>query len=414
MSTTTTVTETVPVKATVKPHKDSMKSTWRNNPSVWGPAHRILNLIDLFSRYEDRPIPHHDKTDKVPYLSEFQTNRWILSFAFLTMALHQAYMWVTGQNLGYVGAFVLYSAAYQINAIILVRLLRRLGHLYGFFDGDSHDRDGVPDNNVAKTFISLAATTFFRPLMTVALSYKPDQGPMSFNPLWLVVEIGAYSVILDFYFYWYHRCVHEFDGLWKYHRTHHLTKHPIALLSAFADEEQELFEILGCPLLTFLTMRLFGLPMSFYEWYVYTRTLSSRRRADVSQVGVLRVRHFRRGVRTLGPARVRHAAVVRVPAAHRVRRGARGRGPRPAPPLRVPQVGQLRQADAAVGHHLRHVPAAHRERRGQRRLRDARGAAGAGVAGAAAQDERAGSGAADEKGMRSGGEVWGMEANCDI
>jgi hypothetical protein len=33
--------------------------------------------------------------------------------------------------------------------------------------------------------------------------------------------------------------------LWKYHRTHHLTKHPNPLLTLYADTEQEFFDILG-------------------------------------------------------------------------------------------------------------------------------------------------------------------------
>lgn len=261
---TTTLTETAPSKG----HKDSMKSTWRETGKGWKASHYILTFLDVFSSYDDRPIPKHNKGDKVPYLSEVQTNRWILFHAFIPLAIHQAYIWITGKDLGWYGAFTLYSTAYQVNAIVLVKLLRRLGHIYGFYDGDEHGRDGVPDNKVRKTFISLAATTLFRPLMTVGLSYRPDQGPMMMSLPWLFAEIGAYSVILDFYFYWYHRCMHEFDSLWKYHRTHHLTKHPIALLSAFADEEQELFDILGCPLATYLTMKLLGFPMGFYEWYV--------------------------------------------------------------------------------------------------------------------------------------------------
>lgn len=261
---TTTVTATAPPTARV--NKDSMKSTWRKHPETWKFPHHILTFLDVFSSYDDRPIPKHDKGDKVPYLSEIQTNRWILFHAFLTMGIHQAYIWLTGRTLSYVGTFLLYSISYQVNAIMLVRLLRRLGHIHGFYDGDQHARDGVPDNNVAKTFISLFSTTFFRPIMMVALTYKREQGPTSISLPWLFVEIGLYSVILDFYFYWYHRCMHEFDSLWRYHRTHHLTKHPIALLSAFADEEQEIMDILGIPLATYVTMKLLGCPMGFYEW----------------------------------------------------------------------------------------------------------------------------------------------------
>lgn len=79
---------------------------------------------------------------------------------------------------------------------------------------------------------------------------------------WLPLELGLYSVVLDFFFYAYHRSCHELDGLWQYHRTHHLTKHPSPLLSSYADSEQEVIEIALVPLLTYATLKyVFGLPM---------------------------------------------------------------------------------------------------------------------------------------------------------
>lgn len=66
----------------------------------------------------------------------------------------------------------------------------------------------------------------------------------------------------------YHRAMHDIDFLWQYHRTHHLTKHPNPLLTLFADGEQEIMDIAGVPLLTYFTMRLMGMPMGFYEWWI--------------------------------------------------------------------------------------------------------------------------------------------------
>lgn len=251
-----------------KLHKDSMRSTWRKNPSTWSFPHRLLNFLDIFSSFDDREIPVHAKTDPVPYLPDWKSHLWILVHAFAVLGIHEAYVLCTGRNLGHIGAFFLYMMAYQLNAINLVWLFRRQAHIYGFFDGDQHQRDGVPDNNVGKAAYSILSTVFFRPLMTVMLVYKTDETPMDMNLLWLVAEIAAYSIILDFYFYWYHRAMHDVDFLWKFHRTHHLTKHPIPLLSAFADHEQEFIDILVCPLITYATMKLMGFPMGFYEWWV--------------------------------------------------------------------------------------------------------------------------------------------------
>ncbi|KAK8148089.1 hypothetical protein G3M48_000431 [Beauveria asiatica] len=54
---------------------------------------------------------------------------------------------------------------------------------------------------------------------------------------WLAVHIGVYTLALDSFFYWYHRAMHDVPALWKLHRRHHLTKHPNALLTGYADDE---------------------------------------------------------------------------------------------------------------------------------------------------------------------------------
>lgn len=254
--------------AETKTHKDSMRSTWRNDPSTWKTSHRAFVLLDTFPTHDDRPIPIHSKEEKVPYLSEWQAHQWVLFHSFTPLAIHQAYVYATGTNFGPIAAFIFYFIAFQIIMTLLARHLRRLGHIHGFLDGDQHTRDGVPDNKVTRVFLSLAATTILRPLITVSLTYRSTETPLSINLPWLVAEVGAYSVILDFYFYWYHRMMHEVDFLWKFHRTHHLTKHPIPLLAAFADEEQEFFDMIGCPLITYITMKLIGFPMGFYEWWI--------------------------------------------------------------------------------------------------------------------------------------------------
>jgi sterol desaturase/sphingolipid hydroxylase (fatty acid hydroxylase superfamily) len=104
-------------------------------------------------------------------------------------------------------------------------------------------------------------------MFTVFLSYRTALPPSSINWLWLPLEIGLYGIVLDFWFYWYHRLMHDVGSLWKYHRTHHLTKHPNPLLTLYADSEQEFFDIAGIPIMAYFSLRLMGLPMGFYEWW---------------------------------------------------------------------------------------------------------------------------------------------------
>ncbi|PGH02693.1 hypothetical protein AJ79_07572 [Helicocarpus griseus UAMH5409] len=249
--------------------KDSMKSTWRRmDRSQWTFFHWLYEVLSLHPISLDKEVPVHQKTDKVPYMAEWSPQRFVISHAFAPIALHQLYVSYTGRNFSTLGAIVFYSFAFKFIAIHQLNIVRRLSHQLGFFDGDKHERDGVPDISVAKVAHSLISTSTFRPIFTVFFSYRASQGPSTINWYWLPVEAGLYGIVLDFWFYWYHRLMHEVDGLWKYHRTHHLTKHPNPLLALYADFEQEIFDIAGIPLMTYFTLKLIGCPMGFYEWWI--------------------------------------------------------------------------------------------------------------------------------------------------
>lgn len=249
--------------------KDSMKSTWRTwDRKQWNGGHRFLDFLNVHHIDLDKSFPVHAKTDKVPYAPELQFHLWVLFYASIPLVAHQAYITLFGHNLSPILAYVFYNLALQIIAIHETHVLRRAGHIYGFFDGDKHPRDGVPDQGVGKTVQSLLSVVTVRPMFTVWFAYRPDQGPSSIPLLWTFVETGAYAIILDFWYYSFHRLAHESNNLWKFHRTHHLTKHPNPLLTAYADSVQEVFDIAGAPLLTYFTMKFLGFPIGFYEWWI--------------------------------------------------------------------------------------------------------------------------------------------------
>lgn len=252
--------------------KDSMKSTWRHTgKKEWTVWHWFYEVLGIHPTALDKEVPIHLKEDKIPHLPEWKEHRWVLSHAMIPLIVHQTYVAYTGHNLGAVAAFFLYAASFKAIAINQLHMLRGLGHVYGFFDGDKHARDEVPDVSVAKVVHSLMSTSTFRPMMTVFLAYRSSATPatqLSANWAWLLLEVSTYGIILDFWFYWYHRLMHDVDSLWKYHRTHHLTKHPNPLLTLYADLEQEFWDIAGIPLLTYGTMKLMGMPMGFYEWWI--------------------------------------------------------------------------------------------------------------------------------------------------
>lgn len=247
--------------------KDSMKSTWRMDKSSWTFHHWLYEVFSVHpSDVDKKPIVHR-KSDSVPVIQNWRLQRWVFIMASIPLVLQQLFIWIFGHNLHPVAAFLYFTVAYHAIAINELNILRRLGIKYGFLDGDEHARDEVPDIRVRQVITSLTLTATFRPLMAIALAYRRTEAPSSINPVFLIIELSVYGVVLDFWFYWYHRLMHQTNALWKYHRTHHLTKHPNPLLTLYADHEQEVIDIAFIPALTYITLKLVGLPMGFYEWW---------------------------------------------------------------------------------------------------------------------------------------------------
>lgn len=249
--------------------KDSIKSTWRSwDRKQWNLYHWLIELLDIHHWNPNQEIPVHQKTDKVPHAKEWQFHRYVCVHAGIPLLLQQLYINYFGHNLSPWMTYIFYALALKLIAVHEVHVIRRLGHRYGFFDGDKHPRDGVPDVGVGTTVQSLLSVVALRPMMTVFFAYDPNQVPSSIPWLWLFVETGVYAVTLDFWYYLLHRSSHEVDYLWQFHRTHHLTKHPNPLLTAYADHVQEFFDVVGVPMMTYGTMKFLGFPMGFYEWWV--------------------------------------------------------------------------------------------------------------------------------------------------
>ncbi|KAL2858083.1 hypothetical protein BJX68DRAFT_160018 [Aspergillus pseudodeflectus] len=249
--------------------KDSIKSTWRDGSrDDWNFYHFLIDYLNVYPVDRDQEVPVHTKDEKVPYVPQWSLHRWVLFYSAIPLAVHQVYSSYTGRTLGPIAAFNWYFFAFNAIVIHEVKIIRRLGHKFGFLDGDKHERDGIPDVGVGKVVQALYKTTGSRLAMGVYLSYHANQLPSTMSWAWLPLEIGLYGIVLDFWFYWYHRAMHDVGFLWRFHRTHHLTKHPNPLLSAYADHEQEFFDMVGVPFLTYMTLKAFGLPMSFYEWWV--------------------------------------------------------------------------------------------------------------------------------------------------
>lgn len=265
MATTTTTTATIQ-----RNPKDSIKSTWRLDPNKdgWTMAHHFFGILDIHQTDLNLAIPVHQKTDPVPYLPNWQLNAFVLFWSAVPLVAHQVLFNLTGWNMPLSVAYFYYGFAVTAFGLHELRMLRRLGHRHGYLDGDKHGRDDVPDATVQKVANSLLAAIVFRPMVLIFLSYRADLTPDSINFYLLPLQAALYPIVTDFWFYWYHRLMHDVPFLWKFHRTHHLTKHPNALLTIFADTEQEIFDIVVIPALSFFGMKAIGLEMGFYSYFV--------------------------------------------------------------------------------------------------------------------------------------------------
>jgi sterol desaturase/sphingolipid hydroxylase (fatty acid hydroxylase superfamily) len=207
-------------------------------------------------------------------MKQWTHHAWVLFYSISSLVVHQVLLEMTGYRIPsrwVIGAY--YFTAFQVILTQEVHILRRFAHTYGFLDGDKHERDGVPDVGVSRAVASLLKTLGSRTAVTILLTYNPSETP--FDAMgnlswwaWLFVKIAAYGVVLDFWFYWYHRVMHEVPFLWKFHRKHHLIKHPVPLLTAYADDEQEFFDMVGVPLMTYYTLYVLGCRLGFYDWWV--------------------------------------------------------------------------------------------------------------------------------------------------
>ena len=215
-------------------------------------------------------IPVSTKETKVPYAEQFSVQLWIVVHAFFPIALEIAYKLTWCGSLSALSTWVLYSAALVVIILREFHEIHRLVHIYGFMNGDAGKRNRVDRSLTGHVAISLFKITAARVGMTVYLTYMPAMHHKLLSAKWwiqLSFLVSVYCVLLDFFFYWYHRLLHCLPWLQRYHRAHHTVIYPTAMLSAFADAEQQFFEFAVLPLMTFYAMRWLGLHLDFYQWW---------------------------------------------------------------------------------------------------------------------------------------------------
>lgn len=275
-TTTTTTTSAPTATATVgvsprRPNKGKMTSTWHLKPaSEWDFFERTLVNLGIAPYHSANknpppPPPVYPKSAPVPVYPVWKMHVNVAPKAFAPLLLHAALHEFTqyripkwGAALGYLLYFIWFGSR-------LFKWCNDMAIKFGTFDGAA-ERDGVPDVDTWRVAIGLTMVVVSRAVIAVNVLYDPESPLVSWKMLaMLPVNMFMFSTAVDFWFYWYHRLMHEVDFLWRFHRKHHTTKHPIAALGAFADHEQEFFDMVGIPILAWLTWRI-----DFATWWIST------------------------------------------------------------------------------------------------------------------------------------------------
>ncbi|KAG2187977.1 hypothetical protein INT44_000727 [Umbelopsis vinacea] len=228
---------------------------WTKDPKEFDIFQKIINM-DLGSNYKEKvrngPVPKH---------SILRDHAFIIPWAIAPIALQYVSQVYFGRNWNRLETFGVYTANLAAFGLTSVRYLRILGEKYGHLDSVNRERDRVAQNRVTPLTLGLLATISLRTMMAAIIAYKPGRLP---QVSWkLPFDAALYMIAVDFFFYLYHRALHQVPWLWKIHRTHHTTKHPTSLMAPLADHIQETFDIIVIPLLAY-TLR----PIPFAHWYI--------------------------------------------------------------------------------------------------------------------------------------------------
>ncbi|KAJ9480394.1 putative sphingosine hydroxylase [Pseudozyma hubeiensis] len=248
----------------VRPSQGPLKSTWhrQDNTKGWGLYHWLVHTIDIDPLPPSSTTIVHDKNDSIPVWNNLSAHLFILLRFGAAFAVQYAYTHLTGRNFTSLVNMLFWGAYTSLYGINVIHSTRRVAGEVGFLQPNKA-RDGIPDHRVGEVLRSLAMTGILRPVAATLLCYNPSDA-MRVSP-WLPVLIPAFSIAVDFWFYWYHRLMHESESLWKFHRTHHTAKLPTTVLALYADGVQEWFDVLVIPMLAHFTVKTV-LPMGFYDW----------------------------------------------------------------------------------------------------------------------------------------------------
>ncbi|SPO29785.1 related to ERG25 - C-4 methyl sterol oxidase [Ustilago trichophora] len=256
----------VPIKRSLG--KGRMTATWPyKEPKDWNWAESVLARMGITpsTRPSGAPAkpPVYSNDTQVPVYPIWKMYLYATPKAVAPLLVDSGITYFTGYRIGKGWAAFVYMLCFSWYSRRTAIAFQRLMLNFGTLDARA-PRDNIPDLDTGNMVLHFVASTLSRIPLGTLLLYQPNEPPLDLNTILLLpVNVFIYAVVLDFYYYWYHRLMHEVDSLWKYHRKHHLTKHPVAIMAAYTDDEQGLFDIVIIPALALLTWQI-----NFATWWV--------------------------------------------------------------------------------------------------------------------------------------------------
>ncbi|KAK4691515.1 hypothetical protein P7C70_g9329, partial [Phenoliferia sp. Uapishka_3] len=175
------------------------------------------------------------------------------------ISMHYGYTWSAPM------AFGIYFFSLVGFFMLSAQLFSELGKKFGTFNEEHRGRDHVPDDSADVMAGGIITYFVFRVGKMILTDYDRNATPLS-NFGWdYIIRFQLWFIVMDCFFYTYHRSTHEFDFLWRIHQQHHRSKAPTMISSALAGHAQHFIEIILIP-----SMTTYIVPMSFHEqWVLY-------------------------------------------------------------------------------------------------------------------------------------------------
>lgn len=199
---------------------------------------------------------------KAPVMLEWHQLLVCLPFMILPALFRYLFMTLTGWTIPAPLLYLLHVVHSSVFLRSFQQRMRKTIMTYGYLDASS-ERDTVPESATTKLFYEILTGSVIRPLLVFLLSYDRDVPPQF--SLWTPLQLGVFTIIADFLYYWVHRSTHETEWLWSFHKKHHTTKHPNPFLLAYADEIQEVFDALASPIFAYVVY-----PLPFDTLYLWS------------------------------------------------------------------------------------------------------------------------------------------------